>query len=211
MKHVILVNGRKRSGKDYITSHLIKALPSAVSIALADPLKRIISDTFDIPLPTLDTLKNDPDSYPVTFHTPEGPSHTNFRQILQRFGTEGMRSPETFGKDVWVSTLHRKILASPYQYIFVPDFRFPEEYDYLASRASSDYAMSTPDDPVTILHERYRLYTLRVLSAHDDDHIEHTSEAYVVPNPTFTFDNRTYDNTWQKIDNLVCQIAFLPR
>ena len=126
---LILVNGKKRSGKDYFAKALetqLKLDGKTVEVmSFADPIKRIIARTFDITLEQLDEYKNDKRSVGIShskFDGYEFEKLTDFRLILQRFGTEAMKS--YFGDEVWVDLLMKHARHSDKDFIIVPDFRF---------------------------------------------------------------------------------------
>ena len=99
---IILVNGKKRSGKDWFASVLQERLDdqgySSEIMAFADPIKNIISQSLGISEEALDKFKNTDE--PISI---KGKKVSNCRLILQKFGTEAMK--EWFGEDVWVDLL----------------------------------------------------------------------------------------------------------
>lgn len=131
----ILVNGKKRAGKDFFAKELkkeLEALGHKVSImAFADPIKDIIATTFDITRGELDDFKNDEneillkESYKV-LDMDSTRVISDFRLLLQRFGTEAMQA--TFGKQVWVDLLIKMASECGSDYVIVPDFRFLSEH-----------------------------------------------------------------------------------
>jgi hypothetical protein len=120
---VILINGLKRSGKDFSGDILLKKLPNSKKIAFADNMKKIISETLGITLRELEDYKN---NY-YYIKTPD--SSLSFRELLQRFGTEAMKP--VFGNDVWARLVKDEILKSSADYIIISDFRFLVEYETL--------------------------------------------------------------------------------
>ncbi len=121
----ILISGYKRSGKDYISDILVKAL-DAEKHSFASPIKDIIATTLNITQPLLDELKNDESALFVH----NGLHHiaiTDFRSILQVFGTEAMK--KHFGDDVWANLLASKLDTTKLN--IVSDWRFVSEYDVL--------------------------------------------------------------------------------
>lgn len=133
MKKIILINGKKRHGKDYLARMLAQSLKdfgeSAEIMGFADTLKRIISKTLDITIEDLEKYKNHPDTF-LLYYMRKNPhvgddqilQEINFRQILQTFGTEAMK--DEFGQDVWVKLLEERAQKSSANFIIVPDFRF---------------------------------------------------------------------------------------
>ena len=138
MSKIILINGKKRSGKDYTAKMMKRELEnSGFSVAVmsfADPIKEIIATTFGISLELLDKLKNQKQEIYTTrddatdeeiYIGDDLQLVSNFRTILQRFGTEAMQ--EMFGKTVWVDLLQKKADNSDCDFVIVPDFRFLQE------------------------------------------------------------------------------------
>jgi hypothetical protein len=129
MSQVILINGKKRHGKDFIASLLKNSLEakgkSVEIISFADPMKQIIATMFGITEEELDEYKNDTMTYSlqvVDLYDGTTEYVTNFRTLLQRFGNEAMKP--MFGDLVWRNLLYSKTVCSEADYILVPDFRF---------------------------------------------------------------------------------------
>ena len=192
MAKVILINGVKRSGKDYSAQILKEELESRVKkveiFHFAAPLKQIIADTFELSLKDLDKMKNNPDDYNLMGRTRLGAKtldklfmEFNFRTILQRFGTEAMRPH--FGKDVWAKLLVDKVKRSDADVILVPDFRFLEEYNYCNDSFSGTYGLSN-----TKMNDMITMYIESGKSSKDT----HSSE--MKPDVEFQF---SIDNTKQ--------------
>lgn len=129
MKKVVLINGKKRSGKDYFANLLKDELnkngKTADIFAFADPIKDILCTSFNIELRDFDNFKNDPKTFSVDIISHEALEvyHiTNMREIIQHFGTEAMK--KWFGEDVWVKLMLKQIYESEADFVIVPDFRF---------------------------------------------------------------------------------------
>jgi len=120
----ILINGKKRSGKDFFAKMLSQELKklgySSEVMSFADPIKDIISTTLGISLEVLDEYKNKQAVLSI-----DGTECTNLRSVLQMFGTEAMK--KYFGEHVWVNLLMSKANKSN-DFIIVPDFRFLKEF-----------------------------------------------------------------------------------
>jgi len=115
LSKVVLIAGRKRSGKDTFAKCLkhsyAEAGQSVAILSFADPLKDIMSITLGMTHAQLDTAKN---------------SNPTYRGYLQRFGTEAMK--KYFGDAVWVDIMRKRIADhSSTDVILIPDFRFPIE------------------------------------------------------------------------------------
>ncbi len=176
---VILISGYKRSGKDFVSHLLDKRFGDSVVYSYATPLKKIIADTMSISLKELDDYKNDTEIL-YTANSDIGVGCigmklpvTDFRTILQNFGTEAMKP--WFGNAVWSDVFMRQNF--PNEYIIIPDWRFNIEYE----EAKKMYR---------------NVITLRI----NDDNIVntdlHPSEAELEGfNFDYTIDNTRKDNT----------------
>ena len=129
---IILINGKKRSGKDYFANMLKQELKNvgktSTIMSFAAPIKEIISETFDITLKQLDSYKNTEEPVGTIRKKMDGMCYevlTDFRLILQKFGTEAMK--KQFGEDVWVRLLMDKAMKTNTDFVIVPDFRFYTE------------------------------------------------------------------------------------
>lgn len=131
MQKIILINGKKRHGKDYLARMLQNEFTrfgeTSQIMSFADPIKDIISTSFGITHNDLDLYKNKPTKYTIDFVEAAGLHGevlhvTNCRNILQKFGTEAMK--KYFGEDVWANLLLNEAQKSTAKFIIVPDFRF---------------------------------------------------------------------------------------
>jgi len=134
-KLLVLIHGKKRSGKDFVAGLIREELEKEYCInskrmALADKMKEMISALFDISLEDLEKYKNE--ELPIYIKEDEKLKEiSNFRKILQRFGTEVMK--KEFGKYIWVDLLKKEIEKTNEPVILVPDIRFSEELEGLSS------------------------------------------------------------------------------
>lgn len=140
---IILINGKKRSGKDYLAftlktlieeTVLPKSLNKRVGIyRFADRLKEIMCTTLNIDLETLDDYKNKEEDVMIN-----GKNVTNVRKILQTFGTDAMKP--IFGNDIWVELLYNEIKSSncskdkSTSTSIISDWRYMNEYEYLKNQ-----------------------------------------------------------------------------
>jgi hypothetical protein len=146
---VILINGLKRSGKDYLSEKIAEIVGenNVEIISFANPMKEIIANTFGISLNELEEYKNDTEGYglEIKAYPNNQPSsviaYTNFRKILQRFGTEGMKP--IFGENVWAELGINNVLKSEKEYILIPDFRFLSEYSEAKTKSKGNYKLYT--------------------------------------------------------------------
>jgi hypothetical protein len=133
----ILIGGDKRAGKDYtalqLSIELNKRGYTTSIMRFADPMKFIIAETFGISLDALDEYKNDTELFGIELkvypnNQPQGViEYTDFRAILQRFGSEGMKP--VFGSNIWAKLLYEKAdKHDDIDFVIVPDFRFLVEY-----------------------------------------------------------------------------------
>lgn len=129
----ILINGKKRSGKDHFAQMLQDEMDNrgitSEIMPYADPIKMILAETFNITLEELEQFKNK--SAPIAvkeFKVTNGryKQVTNMRSVLQNFGTEAMKT--WFGENVWVDLLLNQASESDADFVIIPDFRFKSEY-----------------------------------------------------------------------------------
>lgn len=143
MKKVVLINGKARSGKDTsarIMARILKENGYTVEIlSFAEPLKQVIADTFNITFDELEKFKNNPTEFSVQTRTSSDKKvHvTDFRTILQRFGTEGMKP--VFGNDVWARLAMEKAKYLNVDFVLIPDFRFLIESHRALSYVANDW------------------------------------------------------------------------
>lgn len=117
---VIMISGPKGSGKSYLASELCKLIPRSYTASFADPIKSIISKTFDLDRSELELLKND-NRYVF--------NNMTARRLIQRFGTEAMQ--DVFGKTVWRDDMMRylrELALLNIDVVIIDDYRFKHEY-----------------------------------------------------------------------------------
>jgi len=127
-KCILLINGKKRHGKDFfasLLSHELNKSHTTEIMHFADPLKDIMCNTFNISRAELEMFKNSPQKHKIITTCREELSTTDWRTVLQKFGTECMKS--YFGENVWVELLVKQANNSSADIIIVPDFRFKSE------------------------------------------------------------------------------------
>lgn len=151
MKKIILISGRKRSGKDFTTIEMIRQLEeqgiSAKRVAFADPMKQIMAETFDMTVEAVNECKDNPEAFVVAIlkqdHEAETPTadvlhETNFRRLLQNFGSGAMKN--VFGDQLWANLALKQVgaeLAYGADVIIMSDFRFDTEF-YVFKAALGD-------------------------------------------------------------------------
>ena len=133
-KKVIMVNGKKRSGKDFTATELLRQFNDLnVKIeqhSFAEPMKTIIAHTLGITTEQLEEFKNNSNQFNVhiiDYDTHLTERETNCREILQNFGSGGMK--EVFGEDIWAMLGLQKVQDSDADIIVFSDFRFDKEYE----------------------------------------------------------------------------------
>lgn len=191
MNRLILLSGKKRSGKDTSASLIKQLYPRAKLMAFASPLKNIIATTFNIPMAQLEEYKDQ--DFALLHGVPkEDQEDTSFqmqsyREVLQRFGSEAMK--EIFGVDVW-SELAVKQIKGYFEFtdtVVITDWRFPEEYKYIYNAFVEDQeSQGHIFDRLTI-----DLQTVRIDRDGTDLFDGHVSEVQL---DDFKFDHRITNN-----------------
>lgn len=149
MLKVILVSGLKRSGKDFVSAKMQSLIGGSIVMAFAEPLKDIIATTMSVSKDELEEYKNNGEhifthSEIYMNDTRDKEPFTNFRLILQRFGTEAMK--KHFGDDVWVHLLATKLPDDGV--VIVSDWRFKREFEVL-SKLAKVYTVRVDDVNLT--------------------------------------------------------------
>jgi phosphomevalonate kinase len=137
--HLIGISGKKQSGKDEVTSYLLKKFPGSVRIAFADALKQEVARACGVSIEYLNEHKD------------------NFRLILQGWGTDFRR--RLYGQDYWIRRwdfLAREQINCPM--IICPDVRFPDEAEYILECSGTLWRM-----------DRCRFYGTRRLDEQSTD------------------------------------------
>lgn len=149
MKTLILLHGKKRSGKDQFAKYLKKYDNRVRSVALAAPIKQILATTFNIPLGHLEDYKDG--GFALLHGLPtdgdiDGGDYQmqTYREILQRFGTEAMQ--ETFGVDVWIRQATKAIdkWFKHTDIVVVTDVRFDIELHMLSTYYHNGWDAEVP-------------------------------------------------------------------
>lgn len=129
---VILINGKKRAGKDHFARSLQEELTKhgmrSKIYAYADAFKDILCITLNLSLEKLNDLKNSKAGlYIKTEYGTGFEEITDFRKIHQKFGDDAMK--KWFGQDVWVNIIKKAIReelsqTDPIDFFIISDFRF---------------------------------------------------------------------------------------
>lgn len=155
-KKVILISGWADSGKNYVADMLTKELSCGADyeqLSFAGNMKKIICTTFGITESQLDKYKNSPKDFDIRVTTlgvahngsdkltPFSLHRTDFRRILQSFGSEAMKA--VFGDDVWTDLLHKNVIESDSDILIVTDWRFKRELWRLQDKHSDKFDIIT--------------------------------------------------------------------
>lgn len=132
---IILVHGKKRSGKDYFSNLLKSELENrnfkVSKFAFADAFKKILCTTLKLNIDQLNELKNNKAYLYIKDKENNFIPITDFRSLHQNFGDDAMKS--VFGKTVWHDIVNNLIWIDDCSFnrsdfIIVSDFRVYEEY-----------------------------------------------------------------------------------
>lgn len=136
-KLLVLIGHKKRHGKD-TSADFIVGEHKASKVSFAEPLKEVIRLTFGISVEDLENFKNN--NY---FLVHGNGKRQYYRDILQRFGNEAMKT--VFGKFVWsqLATSSIEDALQTTDIAVVSDFRFEEEYDYLVDHLDKSVKIIT--------------------------------------------------------------------
>lgn len=117
-KKIIAFVGRAGSGKDYQSSLLVEQ--GYHKMAFADALRKIAFTALGIDynwgMENYDWLKQN-EIIPT--------SHFNFRDVLEKLGTEGIRK---YDDNFWAKCLVKDLEDNKYSHVCISDLRFPNEY-----------------------------------------------------------------------------------
>ena len=146
MPKFILIGHKSRQGKDTFAEFLSEYLENSKITRFADPMKEILASTFGINEETLENLKNNPEI--KIQDTSNTIPNLSFRDIIINFGNKKIK--EIFGEFVWANLLYKRYEKSSYDYIIVPDFRFPIEYKEHAITVKVQRKQVIPDNEADI-------------------------------------------------------------
>lgn len=175
--------GKAGAGKDTIGDYLIDKY-GFKKIALADPIKRLVKDVFVLDDHTVydrvareQQLENWPD--------------WTVRKLLQFIGTELFR--ENIDDAVWVKSLWYRIQADKETNYVVTDIRFPNELQFFKDNdADGDFVC------------------LKVIREGQDGNVGisgHASEAYDLQGDQEIDNNGSYEDLYNKIDELMATLG----
>lgn len=141
---IIGFSGKAGSGKTTAANYLVEHY-GFVRMSFAKPLKEAAGLLFSLSLAQL---------YGDQKEVVDSRWGLSPRQILQRFGTDAMRT--TFGEDIWTKIWFRS--RPPNRHIVVDDVRFPDEADFIrfcldnSGRNGRVFRLGYPHAPVISGH-----------------------------------------------------------
>lgn len=132
---IIGLSGKVGSGKDTVGDYFINE-EGFERDTLAAPIKRLVSDIFQVPLDVVDG-KNGKRKYreEVLENWPDW----TIRKLLQYIGTEMFRGH--ISDDIWVRSLILRIKNSDKKNFVITDVRFPNEKQILADEFGDKFHM----------------------------------------------------------------------
>lgn len=138
------MSGYKRAGKDFISDILLSKIKGSVRYSLAEPLKDIMATTLGTSKEELDELKNRQAPCLTLDDDRTISKLTDFRKVLQVFGSEAMK--KWFGDSVWVDVfIHKNIINDV---IIISDWRFNIEYNEIVKTYDNVITLRVVDDNI---------------------------------------------------------------
>jgi hypothetical protein len=174
MSKIIAFGHRKNVGKDTAADYLVSK--GWVKMSFADPLKKVCSEMFNIPLVNFYNSALKEQVIPYWNKSP--------REILILIGTRMVRNFNTNefnGKSHWINLIKSKIMECK-QNIVIADLRFPNELEFLKNINATVVKIIRTD-----------------VSADNDVDSELTNYTfdYTIKN------NKTKEDLYKEIDNIV--------
>ena len=118
---IILISGKARSGKDYLSQLLKERLEKdglkVFKTAFADKLKEYLCILFNLSLEELNNLKNS--------EVPFTKNGLTMRNLLQKFGTDIFTSK--IDKLFWIKETAKEIIEKNPDVVIISDLRFKDE------------------------------------------------------------------------------------
>lgn len=145
---IIGINGRMMAGKDSFAEIFAETYENVERVAFAAKLKESCAALFNISLGELEELKVEESVELVASWDGELDFFSfdyqplNFRQLLQRYGTEAHR--EIFGDDFWIRQLLDNVIDAE-KFVLVTDCRFPNEAQAIKNRGGLVIRIVRPD------------------------------------------------------------------
>lgn len=131
---VVLLTGRKRSGKDTVAEHLCKHYGFEASLSLAEPVKlvarEIVRSVFDVDIPA-EEFSNNRKEEPVYDAYGEGFLYVAGQKLTPRWAAQWVGQTlgrEIIGPAVWIHALMERLVG--YNRAVVTDARYRNEIDF---------------------------------------------------------------------------------
>lgn len=151
MKKIIAFTGYKNCGKDTAANILETCLldhGGVKKLSIAQPIKQITTQLFDVTLEELESLKRNQHHKIMLVDTSfmgrlkfflfgNNRAAMTIREFFMYFGTNIMRS--FFGDNVWINILKQEIKKNNADFIIISDLRFKSEYKALSQ--IKDYSL----------------------------------------------------------------------
>lgn len=134
---IILIAGKKRSGKDTVADYLLKNIKKSTKASLAGEVKKAAKKDFKQLQDQLNKIFNDLMLYDlVTTNKHWGNEEKTFfsRSILQIYGTNIFRN--RVDMYYWIKKEEQNIQKTNKDVIIIPDVRFPNELNYFKNNKS---------------------------------------------------------------------------
>lgn len=197
-KVVILISGKKRTGKDTVANIIANALNKHFTpriVHYADAMKNILATSLGISRQKFDQFKENNAKIKL-----DNENVCNIRELLQHFGTDAMQA--TFGKEIWVTVVKNIIQADNFHKVFIiPDFRF--KHEDLNEEQWANYLKSEKDIDLHVIRVRVNSNVYN-----DDEHISevdldnYSKFDYVITNNK-NVSNKISDSVYSDCANVV--------
>jgi len=165
VEYIIGITGSKGHGKDTVADMIKDILETDMEIkvaklALADPMKEILSDLTGFPIELIEDLKRQEENGKVTISYSTGQTRTTVRKLLQILGQSVKRRLEN--DFVWAEALMDRIYSNEFlengaNCVIIPDIRFAFERNFINSskpcNVFSVIRVENPNVPSNDSHE----------------------------------------------------------
>ena len=147
---LIGISGLIGSGKGAVADILVDQY-GFTKMSFADSLKDATSAIFGWPRHLLegDTVESREFRETVdplwTSNMKDRWSEVTPRLILQKIGTEAMR--DGIHQDIWIHSLHKKLMESKFQNFVIPDVRFHNEFSFIRKMGGFNVRVKKGKDP----------------------------------------------------------------
>lgn len=154
---VIMIGGRKRTGKGEATQYLKEIYESlgisVATVSIASTVKEIMADLFEVSVEDINKYKDNPKNFwvEVMQNGELTLQQTDFRRLLQLLGTD-IRN-KYLGKYFWIRLAVDKIKASKADIVLIDDWRFVFEYEEVLKEFSTRTLITRRDTGMVDSHE----------------------------------------------------------